>query len=156
VALNHPPNPLAEENGSALIEMAVTFPALFALFFCFMEMCLAFYSHEIISEIAREGARYAMVHGASCPTAATHTCEASNTQVNTWVSGLDTPNIGGGTITVATCFIPAAGGACSTAGSEAVGNTVQVKVTYTFPIKMPFVPTNSISMSSTSEATIIQ
>jgi Flp pilus assembly protein TadG len=156
MALNHPSNPLAEENGSALIEMAVTFPALFALLFCFMEMCLAFYSHEIISEIAREGARYAMVHGASCPNSTSATCEATASQVNTWVSALDTPNIGGGTIAVATCYIPSAGGACSTIGSEAVGNTVQVKVTYTFPIHMPYVPKSSITMTSTSQETILQ
>jgi hypothetical protein len=41
-------------------------------------------------------------------------------------------------------------------GNEAVGSTVQVKVTYVFPITMPFVPKNSITMTSTSVMYILQ
>jgi hypothetical protein len=37
-----------------------------------------------------------------------------------------------------------------------VGSLVQVKVTYVFAIKMAFVPANSLTMTSTSEAYIVQ
>jgi hypothetical protein len=66
--------------------------------------------------------------------------------VNAYVSGLGWPNIGGGTVTPVTTYD----------GNESVGSHVQVTVTYTFKITMPFVPKKSISLSSTSKATIIQ
>jgi hypothetical protein len=135
------------ERGSTLIEMAVTLPVLFTLLFCFMEMCLAFYTHDMISECAREGIRYAMLHGASCPNSSTPTCEATATQVNSYVTGLGWPNLGNGTMTVATTYPN---------GNEAVGSLVQVKVTYVFAITMAFVPKNSLTMTSTSEAYIVQ
>ena len=134
-------------GGSASIEFALTSSLLFTLLFCFMEVCLVFYSYDLISEAAREGTRYAMYRGASCPNSTTPTCEVTASQVNTYVSGLVWPNLGGGTITPATTYLN---------GSEAVGSTVQVKVTYVFPIKMPYVPTHSITMASTSVMPILQ
>ena len=138
---------LAEENGQSMVEFAVTLPVLFTLIFCFMEMCLAFYTHNMISELAREGTRYAMVRGSSCLTSASSSCQATASQVNTFVSGIGFPNLGGGTMTVAASYPD---------GNAAIGSRVQVLITYVFPISMPFVPTSSISMSSTSVTTIVQ
>ena len=135
------------ERGSTLIETAVTFTALFSLFFCFMEICLAFYSEHMISESAREGARYAMVHGASCTTSGGSSCTVTATQVNAYVSGISWPNIAGGTITPATTYPD---------GDEAVGHHVQVQVTYTFNVTMPLVPKKTLSLTSTSKVPIIQ
>jgi Flp pilus assembly protein TadG len=135
------------EEGSAQVEFAVTLPLLFTLIFCFMEMCLAFYTHEMISEAAREGTRYAMFHGASCPNSTNPTCEATAAQVNAAVSGMGWPNVAGGTMTVATTY---------PSGNEAVGSLVKVKITYVFAIQMAFVPASSLTMTSTSEAYILQ
>ena len=130
-----------------MIELAVTLPVLLAVIFCFMELSLVFYTYNMISEAAREGTRYAMTRGATCPTSASPTCEVTAAQVNTYVSGLGWPNVGAGTMTPATSYPD---------GDEALGHRVRVTVTYVFPIKMPFVPKNSISMSTTSEMKIIQ
>jgi Flp pilus assembly protein TadG len=138
--------PVRSADGSSLIEFAITLPTLFALIFCFMELCMVFYTYDMISESAREGTRYAMVRGASCPSTANPTCRATIAQVNAYVSGLGWPNVGGGKVTPNTVYD----------GAEAVGTHVQVTVTYTFPITLPFVPTKPISLSSTSKATIIQ
>jgi Flp pilus assembly protein TadG len=135
------------EQGSALIEMTVSFTALFALFFCFMEICLALYSQHMISENAREGARYAMVHGASCKTSSGASCTLTATQVNTFVSGLAWPNVAGGTVTPNTTYPD---------GDEAVGHHVQVQVTYTFKVTMPLVPKNTLTLTSTSKEPILQ
>jgi len=147
--------PARGEAGQSAIEMAVTLPVMFAFLFCFMELSLAFYSYSMISETAREGTRYAMVHGASCPTSGNPTCEATAAQVDTYVLGIGWANLAGGTMTVCVYYN---NNTCNTnpSGSEAVGNPVKVTVTYVFPITMPFVPTNSLTMKSTSQMTIIQ
>jgi hypothetical protein len=138
---------LVEEDGQSMVEVAVTLPVVFTLIFCFMEMCLAFYTHNMISELAREGTRYAMVRGSSCLTMASASCQATALQVNTFVSGIGFPNLGGGAIIPLTTYPD---------GNAAIGSRVQISITYVFPITMPFVPTNSISMSTISVATIIQ
>jgi Flp pilus assembly protein TadG len=133
--------------GQSLVEFALTLPVLFAFVFCLMEVSLAFYNYDVISESAREGTRYAMVRGSSCPTSANPTCEATISQVNTYVSGLGWPIIGGGAITPVTSY---------PSGNENVGSPVKVTVTYTFPVNLPFMPRNSITMSSSSQMVIIQ
>ena len=135
------------EEGAALVEFAVTLSILFTLLFCFFELCLVFYSYDLISECAREGTRYAMVRGASCPTTANPTCEVTAAQVNSYVAAIALPNVGGGTMSVATTYPD---------GNEAVGSRVQVKVTYLFKITMAFVPKSAINLSSTSVMYIIQ
>lgn len=127
--------------------MATTLTVLLTLIFCVIELCLALYSKDMISECAREGTRYAEYRGATCPTAANPTCEASATQVNSYVSHLGWPNLGAGTMTPATTYPD---------GNENVGSRVQVTVTYVFPIKVPLVPKASLTMSSTSQAYILQ
>jgi len=139
---------LRDDQGSAIIEMAVSLALLCTLLFCFMELCLAAYSHDLISELACEGALYAMVRGAACPNTTTPTCEVTAAQVNAYVEGIALPNLGGGTITVDTTY---------PAGNENVGSTVKVQVSYSFPITMPLVPKSSaISMSTYATAYIIQ
>jgi Flp pilus assembly protein TadG len=138
---------MGREEGSTLIEFALTFSCLLTLIFCVMELCLVFYAYDMISDCAREGTRYAMVRGASCPNTTTPTCEVTAAEVNSYVSALKVPNLGNGTMTVTTTYPD---------GNEAVGSRVQVKVTYVFPIKMPFVPKNSLNMASTSVMYILQ
>jgi Flp pilus assembly protein TadG len=138
---------LRQQQGSALIELAVTLPVLFLFLFCFMELSLAFYTRDLISECAREGTRYAMYRGASCPSTTNPTCEVTASQVNSYVSSLGFPNLAGGTMKVATTYPN---------GNENVGSLVQVQVTYNFPITMPLLPANALSMSSVSVMSIIQ
>ena len=134
------------EKGNSLIELAVTLPVLFGLIFCFIETCMLFYTYAMISNSARQGARYAMVRGASCPSTANPTCEATPAQVRAYVLGLGWPNVGGGIVTPTVNYD----------GNESVGSHVQVTVSYTFVINMPFVPTKAIAMSSTAKTTILQ
>jgi Flp pilus assembly protein TadG len=136
------------ESGQSIIEVAFSLSVLFTFLFCFMELSLVFYSYSMISECAREGTRYAMYRGATCMTSPGNTsCTATAAQIQNYVSGLGWPNIGGGTFTPVATFPD---------GNEAAGSRVQVKVTYVFPISMPFVPKNSITMASTSVVKIVQ
>jgi Flp pilus assembly protein TadG len=140
------------EDGSALIETAVSLPVLFAVLFCFMELCLVFYSYDMISESAQEGTRYAMLLSSTCTNSSGASCTATAAQVNTYVSGLGWANLAGGTMTVNTTYKTPAGGV----GTNIVSDFVVVQITYVFPITMAFVPKNSITLKSTSQMTIVQ
>lgn len=140
-------NSQRDQNGQALVECALTFTVLMSFFLAFMEICLIFYSYCMISESAREGTRYASVHGSTCVTAAQSSCTASASSINTYVSTISWPNLGGGTLTPATTFPD---------GNEAPGSRVQISVSYLFPITVPFLPVQAVSMASTSESYILQ
>jgi Flp pilus assembly protein TadG len=135
------------ENGQALVEMAISFPLVATFVFTMIEICLAFYSFCMISEYAREGTRYAIVRGATCINASNASCTASSSTISSYVSHISLPNLGGGTVTSTTTFPD---------GNQNPGSRVQVHVTYVFPVSLPFVPKNSISMGSTSVMYIVQ
>jgi hypothetical protein len=101
----------------------------------------------MISECAREGTRYAIVRGATCINASNASCTASSSAINSYASQISFPNLGGGTIAPVTTFPD---------GNQNPGSRVQVHVAYVFPINLPFVPKNSISMGSTSVMYIVQ
>lgn len=136
-----------DQGGQALIECALTFTVLMTFFLAFMEICLIFYSYCMIAESAREGTRYASVHGSTCVTGSQSSCTASASSINAYVSAIGWPNLGGGTLTPATTFPD---------GNEAPGSRVQISVSYVFPITVPFLPAQAVSMASTSETYIIQ
>lgn len=141
-----------------MVEFAASLTLLFSLIFCFMELCLVSYTHHAIAELAREGTHYAAVHGASCPTTANPTCEATYLQVNSYVTGLKLPNLGGGTITVTTGYASSGSTSYTTTGCESAGCSVKVTVGYTFPVVMPFArkDASNLSMSASSVAVILQ
>ena len=138
---------LRNEHGAAMVEMALSIPILMTITFGMIETSLMFYTHAAISELAREGSRYAMMHGPNCLTAPSATsCTVSATGVQTYISGIAMPNLGGGTMTPTVNF----------PNGQVDGKTVVVTVTYTFPYKIPFVTHSNLSMQSVSTETIIQ
>jgi hypothetical protein len=139
---------LHDETGESMVGFALSASILFTFIFGLTTMCLAFYTYEAISEMAREGARYAIVHGSTCETSSGTSCEVTATQVNTYVQGLGLPNIGGGTMTVNTTF--------PDGGEAPNADRVQVSVSYAFPWHIPFIGSQTVNMSSTSEMYIIQ
>ena len=145
---------LRDEDGQALVEAALTMPIIFAFVFTMIELCLAFYSYCLISESAREGTRYAIVHGATCETATKASCTASESDIENYTLNLGYPNLGGGTMQATASFPDTASG--SGTPNQNPGKRVQVTVNYTFPITLPFVPNGSIPMQSTSVMYYIQ
>lgn len=136
------------EDGQSLVEFALTSTILLSFIFGLIAATLAFYSFNVASECAREGTRYAMVRGSSCTTAGGSSCTVTAAQVNAYVSGIGYPNLGGGTMTVNTTYPD---------GNETPQTSrVQVTVQYVFPVRVPFVPTRSFTMASTSTAYIVQ
>ncbi len=135
------------EEGQAIVETALALPLLVAFTFILIEACLAFYSYSMISESAREGSRYAIVHGSTCQTLNGASCTASATDVSSYVSNLGFPNLGGGKL-IATTTYPD--------GNENPGSRVRVVVNYVFPFNVPFASKGSLHMSSASSMYIIQ
>ena len=140
------------DEGQALIEFALTLPLLLFFTFILIEICLAYYSYCMISECAREGTRFAMVRGATCQLPSGASCAATPAQIQTFVSQIGYPNLGGGVMTPVASFPSAAGNNLG----NGPGSPVQVTITYTLPVNLPFVPRNSISMSSTSVMNFVQ
>jgi hypothetical protein len=101
----------------------------------------------MISEVAREGTRFAMVRGSTCQLPSGASCSATAAQIQTFVSQIGYPNLGGGKMSTTASF---------PAGNNNPNSPVQIRVTYTFPIQLPFLPGNSLSMSSTSAMNILQ
>ncbi len=137
----------SSEDGQALVEFALTLPLIAGFIFTMIEICLTFYSYCMISECAREGTRYAIVHGGSCvtPPPANASCSATAAQVETYVAQIGFPNLAGGTMSSVASF-----------ADQNPKTPVQVTVTYTFPIRLPFVSARAVSMSSTSVMRYVQ
>lgn len=135
------------EQGQAAVEAALTLPIIFAFLFLIIEVCLLFYSYCMISECARQGTRYAMVHGANCTTAAGVSCTTTLAGIKSYTENLGWPNFGGGTLTAT----PTA-----TSSTLAAGSQVTVLVSYSFPISLPFIPQGTLAMKSSSTTVIVQ
>jgi Flp pilus assembly protein TadG len=140
-------NPARSEEGAALVEFALTVPILFTFFFGLIEVSMALYMHQVLSECAREGTRYAMVRGSTCVNGSGSSCTTTAALVNSYVSGLTWPNIGGAPMVVSTTFPD---------GNQSPGSRVQVFVSYAFPFRVPFVPPTTLNMASTSVTYIVQ
>lgn len=138
---------LRDQGGQTLVEFAASFSILMAVVFTLIEVCLMFYSYGMICEMAREGSRYASMHGAGCTTPAGASCTASAASLNTYIKQLGYPNLAGGTVTVETTFPD---------GSQAPGNHARVNISYNFPIRLAFVPQNTWTLTSVSVVTIVQ
>lgn len=158
-----------EEHGSQLVEFAVSILALLAVLFGIMDFSRAMYSYHFMSYAAQEGARYAIVHGASwsssCNTSAppnftmSYGCKASSGDVQNYVKSLVLPLIDASSITVNTSWpgtTPGCTSSCSACSpTNSKGCYVQVKTSYTFNFIMPFLPKSSgLSFSATSEKVI--
>jgi Flp pilus assembly protein TadG len=148
-----------DDSGQTMVEFAITLTVFLTAVFTLIELCLVFYTSSTIYECAREGTRYAIVRGSTCLTGGTSgagaSCTASASAINTYVSGLGYPNAGGGAMTVSTTF-SADGSTFTTSGNNAPNDLVRVQITYNFPIKVPFVPRNTLNLKAQSEMTILQ
>jgi Flp pilus assembly protein TadG len=146
---------LRVEAGATLVEFALTSIILFTLVFGVIAICLALYSYNVTAEAAREATRYAIVRGSKCTTFAD--CKIDQPGLQTYVQGLGFPGINPSALTV-TATWPTTGVNCfpSVTPCNNPGNKVKVTVQYTFPLVIPFVPSRTLTMSSTSQMRISQ
>ena len=134
------------ERGSSVVEFALASAILLSLVFGVMVFSLAIYAYHFISEAARAGTRYAMVRGSQCPINSgwATACPASTAEVQSYVQGLALPGINPSQMTVTPYW----------EFGNAPGEPVEVTVTYTFQLVIPFVPSETFTMTSSSVMTI--
>jgi Flp pilus assembly protein TadG len=137
--------------GQALVEFALVAPIFFLMLFSIIEFGRYVYSVQILNEAAREGARYAIVHGSEslCPSGRmpgvtqVNPCDPSGQKVKDVVVGNAAGVAGTSPITVTVTW-PI---------DNARGQTVSVTVSYQFRTLIPVVPLPPIQI--TGAATLV-
>jgi Flp pilus assembly protein TadG len=149
---------LRAETGATIVEFAVASIILFTLVFGVIAICLALYSYNVTAEAAREATRYAVVRGSHCDPKTFSDCNIDQTGLLTYVQSLGFPGINPSNLTVAASATTPTLVTCTSTLKPCnnPGSTVQVTVSYQFPLVIPFVPSQQLTMSSTSAMVISQ
>lgn len=157
------------ERGTTLPETAIVVAVLLALVFGIIEFGRAVYTYGLVADMARKGARWAIVRGNLCtklgdpikypspPYSPSYGCPAANQDVVAYVQGLSEGATNPAAITVVPNW-PGTGITCTpTNGFNSSGCPVTVTVKYPFSFIAPYMPgIPTIMMSSTSTMIISQ
>src|SRR5258708_15266390 len=127
------------QRGAVVLEFGLAFLIFVAAFYGIMEFGRIVASYNILSGAAREGARYAVVHGSSSGSEAT--ASDIQTVVRKWAVGVDTS-----AVAVTTTWNPGNG----------PGGKVKVKATYTVTPFTGLILASGISVQSSSQMSISQ
>ena len=128
---------LRGQRGSAIVEFTLVSLLFFSLVFGLVEFGRALFAYSTIASAAREGVRYATVHGSESKHPAT--ADDISAYVRTKAVGLHN-------VVVAVMWLP----------TNAPGSTVRVQVRYTFTTLLPrLLAFKTIPMSSTSFMVIV-
>jgi Flp pilus assembly protein TadG len=129
------------DSGQAMVEFVLIATAFFLLTFGIIEMGLAVYTYNTISEASREAVRYAAVHS---PTSANPATNAQIQQI----------------------AINAANGVNLTSSNVAVSwpadqnlptmDDAEVQITYSYGISIPFMSATTVQLTSTSRMLVSQ
>ena len=134
---NHPPRGLRGQRGSAIVEFTLVSLMFFALVFGLVEFGRALFAYSTVSSAAREGVRYASVHGSDSKS------PASKEDIRNYVLR---KTVGLNYVTVGVSWQP----------DNKPGGTVRVQVWYTFrPVIPRLLLFKSVLMQSTSYMVVV-
>ena len=139
-------------RGQALVEFALVAPIFFLVLFSIIEFGRYVYTVQILNEAAREGARYAIVHGSQslCPSGPmpgvtiANPCDPTGQNVKDLVVR-DATGVAGTAPITPTVTWPV---------DNARGHTVTVAVSYQFRTLIPIVPLPPIQVTGTATLVI--
>lgn len=140
------------ERGAGMAETALVMGVVLALLFGIIDFGRTMYTYAFTAQLARQGARWAIVRGSQC-TLLDH-CNASKEDIQSYVRSLSYGATDANSIAVNTTWSAASCPPNSTA-TNAPGCVVSVNVQYPFKFVAPFMPA-AIQMSSTSQLVISQ
>jgi TadE-like protein len=173
---------LRSEAGASLVEVAVSLAVYLSLLFTVIELSLALYAYNFVSDAAREATRYAVIRGEnscvpnpgfpSCnlqPGSIGSTTNPTDNPVLQYIDSLRYPGLDPNNLSAAvtwwvanqnasgvTTWTTECTGAVDVRGNacNAEGNAVKVVVTYTFPLSIPWLKPTIGRVSSTSQMVI--
>ena len=134
-------------RGSSLPETVIVIGVLMFLLLGIIDFGRALYTYSFVAQLARQGARWAMVRGTDCTVL--NDCSATQAEVQSYVQSLSEGATVASNIT-ATYTSPSGCGN----PPYAPGCTIAVTVTYPFNFMFPFLPSSTINMSSAAEMVI--
>jgi Flp pilus assembly protein TadG len=148
------PRPRAQ----ALVEFALVAPMFFILLFALIDFGRYVYYVQILNNAAREGARYAIVHGANGlpssgpPAPGTTSSDPSGANVKVAARNYLVGVIGqtSGALTINVCWKPPNGTGDPCSGDNGRANPVEVTVDYQFRSVIPIVPIPPINVKGAS------
>jgi Flp pilus assembly protein TadG len=153
-----------DTSGSMQVDFALSISLVMMVTFGIMDLCRAVYVDHFVANAARSATRYAIVRGASwngapCLTPTAYGCEATKTDTRSYVQSIVPLGFDTSDLTVHTSWpgVGPTGMACDTSqGVNNAGCIVSVRVDYSFRFVLPFLPTNVLDLTSTSNLTIVQ
>ena len=139
-----------EQCGSILIEFALSVWTLFLLTFLIFEFCMTIYTYSVLSNAAREGVRYAIVHGTdsgSCSGPSSGCGDTAGNNVKTLVRGYASVSFHDLTGMTVTPSWPD--------GRSTPSSRVKVTISYPYVSYLSLPGFNSPAMSVTAEGRIV-
>jgi Flp pilus assembly protein TadG len=143
-----------DERGSNLLEYGVILTLFLTMLFGVIDFGRALYAYHFVADAAREGTRYAIVRGSTCPLSECPSGPASTMDIQNYIknvpSGIDPAQL-----TVTPLWNPSGSATCN-GTPNAPGCVVEVQVSYNFSFMLPFMPQSSVVMTSSSQMIISQ
>lgn len=151
-----------DESGSELVEFALSIWIWIGMVFVILYGAYALYAEHFVNEAAHDAARYAIVRGATwsgatCASTSSMECMAKSTDVTNFVKGRLAPGLFSDELTVSTTWpgLTSAGMNCDTDyGSNSPNCIVKVEVDYNLTV--PFAGFKTVTLTNTTETTILQ
>jgi Flp pilus assembly protein TadG len=142
------------------LSISIILAALFGVIY----VSMALYTDHFVGNAAKEATRYAMVrgsswNGAACTTTSTFSCTATSTDITNYVESTMPPGLTTNDLTVTTTWpgTGPSGSACDTTnGNNSPYCSVSVKVSYSFEWFLPFLPQNTLQLTSNSTVAITE
>ena len=148
--------------GQALVEFSLVAPIFFFLIFAILDFGRYVYYVQVLNNAAREGARYAIVHGwqglppSGPPGPGTSSPDPTGNNVKAVVRNYLVGVIGQttGSLTINVCWQPKNGVGAACSGDNSRGSPVDVTVDYSFRSVIPLVPIPPINVQGASTLVI--
>jgi TadE-like protein len=149
-------------RGQALVEFALVAPMFFFLIFAIVDFGRYVYYVQVLNNAAREGTRYAIVHGwqglppSGPPAPGTSSPDPTGNNVKAAVRNYLVGVIGqsSGSLSIAVCWQPKNGVGPACGGDNSRGSPVQVTVDYSFRSAIPIVPIPPLNVQGASTLVI--
>lgn len=154
------------DDGNGLVEYALVFMVFISIVLGIMDFSRALYTYHFLSNVARDATRWAAVNGSACGAqspsnpSGDNSCNgvggmnngpASLSDIKNYVTNITPPGVDPTKLTTN----PSWPGAGTCAGQNNPGCPVEVQVNYQFNFVVPFISTAPLTLSSSSEMTIL-